>query len=130
MILLVAILSLIAQPVNSHKVLLINDVHLNINSTDYYSQPGEETNIRTLNTVLTEAAKVEDASGTPIEAILLVGDLVKHKMAARDLAIPVEDTQWEQMQLTMIEVITTIKTAFPSVPILPVIGNNDVIYHD
>ena len=34
------------------------------------------------------------------------------------------------MKLTMIDVITSIKTAFPNTPILPVIGNNDVIYHD
>ena len=34
------------------------------------------------------------------------------------------------MKQTMIEVMTAIKTAFPDVPILPVIGNNDVAYHD
>ena len=44
--------------------------------------------------------------------------------------IPLDQTNWEIMKLTMIEVITSIKTAFPTVPILPVVGNNDVIYHD
>ena len=34
------------------------------------------------------------------------------------------------MKTTMIEVITAIKTNFPGIPILPVIGNNDVVYHD
>ena len=30
----------------------------------------------------------------------------------------------------MAEVVTAIKTNFPGIPILPVIGNNDVVYHD
>ena len=37
---------------------------------------------------------------------------------------------WDQMLITMHEAIQAIVTAFPDVPILPVIGNNDVIYHD
>ena len=128
---LVAILAaLFAQPTLSHKVLILNDVHLDIDSTEYYSTPGEECNIRTLNLVLSEAKKVEDASADPIEAILLVGDLNRHGLASYDFDIPLKDTQWETMKTTMIEVITAIKDNFPAVPILPVIGNNDVIYHD
>ena len=123
-------MAFLAQPTLSHKLLLINDVHLNLDSTEYYSTPGEETNIRTLNLVLSEAAKIEDDSSEPIEAILLIGDLNKHGLACRDFSTPVEDTDWETMKLTMIEVITAIKTQFPTVPILPVIGNNDVVYHD
>ena len=37
---------------------------------------------------------------------------------------------WEQMLYTMREAIQAIVAAFPDVPILPVIGNNDVVYHD
>ena len=80
--------------------------------------------------VLSEAAKLEDASSEPIEAILLVGDLNKHGLATKDFDLPIEDTDWETMKTTMIEVITAIKENFPNAPILPVIGNNDVVYHD
>lgn len=65
----------------SHKVLTINDVHLDVNSTQLYSEPGTEASITTLNKVLQEAAKEEAASGTPIDAILLIGDLCKHGLA-------------------------------------------------
>ena len=34
------------------------------------------------------------------------------------------------MMTTMNEVMTAITTAFPGIPILPVIGNNDVQYHN
>lgn len=123
------LVALLTQPISSRKVLLINDIHLDIDSELYYSEPGTETNIRTLNKVLSEAAKIEDDSDDMPEAILLIGDLCRHGMAA-DEGVPVEDTEWEAMKETMIEAITAIKTAFPTVPILPVIGNNDVMYHD
>ena len=79
---------------------------------------------------MSEAAKLENDSSGPIEAILLVGDLNKHGLATKNFTLPLEDTDWETMKTTMIEVITAIKTNFPTVPILPVIGNNDVVYHD
>ena len=52
-------ISLFAESGFAHKVLLINDVHLDLESTLTYSEPGTETNLRTLNLVLSEAAKVE-----------------------------------------------------------------------
>ena len=41
-----------------------------------------------------------------------------------------KDNNWEQMKLTMTTAIGAIESAFPNTIILPVIGNNDVVYHD
>ena len=120
-------LSLMVSLTSAHKVLLINDIHLDVNSTQLYSEPGTEASITTLNKVLQEAAQEEAKSGVPIEAILLIGDLCKHGLA---VAIDTSPNNWELMKYTMKEAISAIETAFPSIPILPVIGNNDVIYHD
>lgn len=120
-------LSLLSCVSSAHKVLLINDVHLDVNSTQLYSEPGTEASITTLNKVLQEAAQEEAKSGVPIDAILLIGDLCKHGLA---VAIDTSPNNWELMKYTMREAINAIETAFPSIPILPVIGNNDVIYHD
>ena len=83
-----------ALPVQSHKLLILNDIHLDINSTEYYSQPGKECNYRTLDLVLSEAAKLEDDSSGPIEAILLVGDLNKHGLATKNLTLTLAETNW------------------------------------
>lgn len=40
------------------------------------------------------------------------------------------DPEWPLMQYTIQTVMQAIQTAFPGVPILPVIGNNDVQYHN
>ena len=114
-------------PVTAHKVLMINDVHLDVNSTQLYSEPGTEASITTLNKVLQEAAHEEARSGTHIDAILLIGDLCKHGLA---VDIDADKTNWDLMKYTMREVLKAITKAFPGIPILPVIGNNDVIYHD
>lgn len=56
-----------------------------------------------------------------------MGDLNKHGLA---VSIDSETNNWELMKYTMKTVIESIEEAFPAVPILPVIGNNDVVYHD
>ena len=58
---------------------------------------------------------------------MLIGDLCKHGLAAK---IGAESNNWELMKYTMREAISAIEDAFPRIPILPVIGNNDVMYHD
>lgn len=122
-----ALVLMLANTVHSYKVLLINDVHLDVNSTQLYSDPGTEASITTLNKVLQEAASEEQSSGVGIDAILLIGDLCKHGLAA---PIGAESNNWELMKYTMQEAISAIEDAFPQIPILPVIGNNDVMYHD
>ena len=92
---------MLANTVHSYKVLLINDVHLDVNSTQLYSEPGTEASITTLNKVLHEAASEEEKSGVGIDAIMLVGDLCKHGLAAYDT----ESNNWELMKYTMREVI-------------------------
>lgn len=79
--------------------------------------------------MLQEAAAEEKKSGDAITAIFLVGDLCKHGLAV-DLGTPEDETNWGLMKYTMQEVITAIKETFPDTPILPVVGNNDVEYHD
>ena len=79
--------------------------------------------------MLQEAANEEDKSGVPLDAILLVGDMCRHGLAA-DVGTPEDETNWGLMKYTMAEVMTYVKEAFPSTPLIPVIGNNDVEYHD
>ena len=79
------------------------------------------------NTILENAVKFEEKMGSKPEAILLVGDLVKHGLAAYSGQEPVN---WPTQMETMRQVISEIVANFPDTPILPVIGNNDVIYHD
>lgn len=109
------------------KVLIINDIHLDVNNTALYSVPGTEASVTTLEKVLSEASKKENESGDKIEAILLVGDLCRHHLAANEGS---PTNQWELMKYTMREAIKPIIAAFPDIPILPVVGNNDVPYHD
>ena len=111
----------------SSKVLIINDIHLDVNNTALYSVPGTEASITTLEKVLWEASLEESKSNDDIDAILLVGDLCKHH-----LAVDVGSTtnNWELMKYTMREAMKALVNAFPNIPILPVVGNNDVPYHD
>lgn len=92
-----------------------------------YSEPGTESSLTTLNKVLQEAADEESKSGDPIDAILLLGDLCRHGLAVPTNAT---ETNWPLMKYTMQEAMKAIVKAFPDVPILPVLGNNDVVYHD
>ena len=91
-------LALLCQVSIAHKVLLINDVHLDVNSTQLYSEPGTEASLKTLNKVLSEAAADEEKSGESIEAILLLGDLCKHGLAVE---IDAEETNWKLMRFTI-----------------------------
>ena len=120
--LLIAFLSHISQAI---KVLTINDIHLDVNNTDQYSVPGTEASITTLEKVLQEAAEAE--KGEKIDAILLIGDMCRHGLAAD---VGATENNWEMMKYTMREALKAIVAAFPDVPIVPVIGNNDVVYHD
>ena len=79
--LLIALFTTLIGLSEAHKVLLINDVHLDVNSTQLYSEVGTEASITTLQKVLQEAANEEEKSGEPIDAILLIGDLCKHGLA-------------------------------------------------
>ena len=57
----------------------------------------------------------------------MIGDLCKHGLAVK---IGSAQTNWDMMKYTMQVAIQAIEDAFPGIPILPVIGNNDVMYHD
>ena len=49
---ILVLLSCLASLAQSYKVLLLNDIHLDVNSTQLYSEPGTEASITTLNKVL------------------------------------------------------------------------------
>lgn len=120
-------IAILSNLIQSTKVLLINDIHLDVNNTALYSVPGTEASITTLDKVLWEASIEEAKSDDDIDAILLVGDLCRHHLAAD---VGAKDNSWGLMQYTMREAMRSLVEAFPNVPILPVIGNNDVPYHD
>ena len=48
------------------------------------------------------------------------------------VAVPIDSTTTNEglMLETMRQVFQEIMTAFPDIPIIPVVGNNDVVYHD
>jgi Icc-related predicted phosphoesterase len=79
-----------------------------------------------LQNVLNNAAKREQ--GEHIDAIIVVGDLCRHNMASKNESEP--NPLWPLMEYTMTTAMEYVSNAFPGVPILPVIGNNDVEYHD
>jgi len=56
-----------------------------------------------------------------------MGDLCKHGLAVK---LDSTTNNWDLMKYTMRTAINAIVSAFPEVPILPVLGNNDVVYHD
>ena len=121
------LLTLLSNLTLSTKVLLINDIHLDVNNTALYSEPGTEASVTTLEKVLWEASLEESKSNDDIDAILLIGDFCKHHLA---VDVGAEDNNWELMKYTIREAMKPIVNAFPNIPIIPVIGNNDVPYHD
>jgi Calcineurin-like phosphoesterase len=117
---------ILVQKSQATRLLILADIHLNVNATTNYVRPGAETSPEMLQNVLNEAAKRED--GQQIDAILMIGDLCKHGLAATDQSVP--NPLWPLMLFTMQEAIQMIASAFPNIPVLPVIGNNDVEYHN
>lgn len=79
-----------------------------------------------LNNVLDKAAKELKDSGVKLDAILLVGDLCMHDLSSTTDT----DPNWPLQQYTMAVVMNSIQNTFPGIIILPVIGNNDVQYHN
>ena len=62
------------------RLLILADIHLDLESTTQYVRPGDETSPDMLTNVLNEAAKRE--AGNKIDAILVIGDLCKHGLAS------------------------------------------------
>jgi hypothetical protein len=108
--------------------LVINDIHLNVNATYNMPMPGEETSYELLKIVLQNAQDQAKAKGIIYTAIILPGDQVRHGLAAYNTSVP--NPNWPLMLFTMTEVLSLISSYFPTTPILPSVGNNDVYYHD
>ena len=81
-----------------HRLLLINDIHLDIDSTAKFSDPGDETSPNTLDRVVSEAARREEKSGEKIDAILIPGDFCRHGLAA---PVGADYNNWDTMKKTM-----------------------------
>lgn len=64
-----------------------------------------------------------------INAILMNGDLVKHGGAIYDKNPTDEKLKdaWQKIKVTIRQVMKISRERFPNIPILPSIGNNDVI---
>jgi hypothetical protein len=68
---------------SSQNLLLINDVHLNVNATaNTLPLPGDETTPLLLDIILQEALDENNALGTKLDGILAIGDFVRHYLAA------------------------------------------------
>jgi hypothetical protein len=111
------------------RFLVINDIHLNIESTDYLiPPPGEECTIALLDQIVKQARDQVNKEGIELTAIFIPGDFNRHGLSAKDITIP--NPNWPIMIETMTMVINTVQKYFPDTPILPGIGNNDCYYHD
>ena len=69
---------------------------------------------------------------TNINAIIMNGDLVKHGVSINYKNATPEQIQevWTAMKSIMSQVMNATRERYPNIPILPSIGNNDVIEHD
>ena len=68
-----------------------------------------------------------------LSAVLLNGDFVKHKVALspdQNATDQQMNQTWETIKSNMKITLDLMRRKFPELPILPVIGNNDVIVHD
>jgi len=121
------VIALLNNLVESSKVLILNDIHLNKDSNEGVSMPGSEASPQLLEYILQDAFDAEAYSGLNYDAILCIGDLVRHGLAVDESSAT---NNWEVQKQTMREVLEKITEIFVDVPILPVIGNNDVTYHN
>ena len=104
------------------KYLIFADVHLDLNSTSTSVELGYNPSADVFRLVLEEA---REKNGQDLDAILMLGDYVKHNMTSVEGLPPIH---WPEQIETMKMVIHLIEDVFPLTPIIPVIGNNDVMF--
>ena len=61
----------------------------------------------------------------PVDAISIAGDFVVHGLCNRDP----NHANWPKMKEILGAVVDAVKKEFPGVPIIPGIGNNDLLNH-
>lgn len=111
----------------------MNDVHLNIEQTEYeIPMAGEVCNIKLYQTMLDQAAVKVQESGEPLTAIFIPGDYNEHSLPKDDWDTDpyTPNDNWGQMKKTFQTVTQLAAEKFPGIPVLPAIGNNDCYYHD
>lgn len=67
----------------------------------------------------------KEENGKQLDAIFISGDFVFHGLASKNPSV----NNWDKMVPIFQLIIAKIKAKFPNTPILPSVGNNDVIWH-
>ena len=118
--------------VQALKLAVINDIHLNPNLEDSCSlwPPqlcytlgvyGTDTPVPLFEAIL---ENIKGQHENP-DAILISGDFVVHGLASKNHTY----NNWSEMKIIINQALSMIQAHFPDTPILPNIGNNDVLHH-
>jgi Icc-related predicted phosphoesterase len=81
--------------------------------------------IKLVDAVLGDAKYYYDVAGDKIDAVMIAGDFVVHGLSNSDPNFG----NWPEMKRVIKAIIDSVIAKFPGVPIIPSIGNNDVLNH-
>jgi len=125
------LLSLLVSTISASQILVMNDIHLDINATAYQIPlTGEVCNLALWDIMVQKAYDFVKETGEMPTAILIPGDFNEHDLPDDNLYSGEPNVHWPQMVDTFRTVMQTLAAAFPGVPIYPAIGNNDCYYHN
>ena len=82
--------------------------------------------IKLVDTMLADAKWNYNTYSEPIDAVLIAGDLVVHGLTSGQSG---NYPNWPKMKETMAKIMESVEKEFPGVPIIPTIGNNDLLRH-
>lgn len=81
--------------------------------------------IKLVDTVLKDLKYYYDTASEKVDAVLIAGDFVVHGLSNSDPNF----RNWPEMKKVFQAVIASVEKQFPGVPIIPTIGNNDLLNH-
>jgi hypothetical protein len=122
----------IGQMTQALRVAILNDLHLNrtydqsctfmrcYDRGDY----GSDSPAKLVETILEDMQRETD-HGKKYDAIMIGGDFVVHGLSSDDK----DKNNWPQMKEVIADSMKLIQRYFPDTPILPNIGNNDLLHH-
>ena len=127
----ISIASLLALGASAYRVAIMTDMHIDpsYNATcnllcydlgDYGKDPP-----RALLDVMIDDLATNYNRHDEIDAVLVSGDFVVHGLAQKDFRY----SNWTLQKPIFSDVISSISSVLPGVPIVSTIGNNDVINH-
>jgi Calcineurin-like phosphoesterase len=122
-----------ASQVSALRLAQINDIHVNLAYNYSCSFPlcldlgnyAMDAPIKLVDTVLGDLKYYYDTASEPVDAVLLAGDFVVHGLSNSDP----EFKNWPEMKRVISAIIDSVKAKFPNTPIIPTIGNNDLLNH-